>query len=158
MVKSNLRSGMILFLMHGNHLSATAERVWSGSARGLTPIAFLRSLVRFSSSLHHVSIVILFRPPTPAPFPRPPCKWNSKDPKKGTTGARIVTSAKRREIARRNFARLLAEATRREDPSSWKRASWRHEGARIFSCSPPLFREKEMRPSFREGNAQWVLW
>lgn len=58
-------------------------------------------------------------------------------PGKGTTEMRMVTSAKRREIVRRNFARLLSEATPREEPSSRKRASWRHEGARIFSSPPP---------------------
>lgn len=53
--------------------------------------------------------------------------------KKGTSGMRTVTSTERREIARCNFARLLAEVTRREDQPRGKELLGGRGGARIFS-------------------------
>lgn len=63
-------------------------------------------------------------------------------------GTRTVTSAKRREIARFNFVRLLAEATGREDHPRGKELLG---GTRVLVFFPPLLPpslcEKEMRPS-----------
>lgn len=52
--------------------------------------------------------------------------------KRGTLRMRTVTSTERREIARRNFVRLLAEATRREDYPRGKELLGDARDARIF--------------------------
>lgn len=64
----------------------------------------------------------------------PSVKWKSKDfrKKRGTLRMRTVTSTERREIARRNFVRLLAEATRREDYPRGKELLGDARDARIF--------------------------
>lgn len=86
-------------------------------------------------------------------------------------GTRTVTSAKRREIARFNFVRLLAEATGREDHPRGKELLGGTRVLVFFSSPSPtlslwkgnatfLPRKKEMRSQFYDSlsDAIWAVY
>lgn len=114
---------------------------------------FVFQLLKFGNFAWRISIVASFEN-----------QWN----RKGNANGNVCETTWNRAV---QFREIACQGDWSRGPSSWKRTSWRHEGARIFSSPSPtlslwkgnatfLPRKKEMRSQFYDSlsDAIWAVY